>query len=134
MSLINPNINQNQLNSNISFPQKLGFNIREYLKAIIQPLTILKSVGMGLPNDELFAMSLVKSKLVSIPEVKDFGCVKQNNALNLLAYIDKPNEEVETRIYTIYGEMLDLFPNIDIDLRIVELYGRTKEEMQSYNL
>jgi hypothetical protein len=28
--------------------------------------------------------------------------------------------------------MLDTFPDLDIDVRIIELYGRTKEEMHSY--
>ncbi len=50
----------------------------------------------------------------------------------LLAYIDKPSEEVENRIYNMYSEMLNLFPNVDLDLRVVELYGRTKEEMPTY--
>jgi hypothetical protein len=104
------------------------------LRALIQPLTMLKSVGIGLPSDDVLVTSLVESKLFNMPEVKDFERAKEGNTLNLYAYIDQPNEEVENRIYTIYGEMLDLFPNIDVDLRIVELYGRTKEEIKLCNL
>lgn len=130
MSLTNPNANQNYLGL-VSFPQRFGFGIREYLRAMLQPLTMLKSVGMSLPSDMVLVTALVKSKLIAIPEVRDFEHFKQNDTLNLLAYIDQPNEKVEDRIYTMYSEMLDLFPNVDIDLRVVELYGRTKEEMQA---
>lgn len=133
MSLINPTKNSIELNSGIDFP-KFGSSIREYWRALIQPLSMLISVGIGLPNDMVLVTSLVESKLMRIPEIKDFEHVKQNDSLNLIAYIDQPNEDVENRVYTMYGEMLDLFPNIDLDLRIIELYGRTKQEIQSQRI
>jgi hypothetical protein len=79
-------------------------------------------------------MSYTQSKLAAIPEVKDFGCNQESNSLKMFAYIDEPNEQVEKRVYTIYSELLDLFPNTDVDISIVELYGRSKEEMQSLGL
>jgi hypothetical protein len=133
MSSSQINQNSNQLDTGFGFP-KFGLSIREYWRALIQPISMLKSVGIGLPNDNVLVTSLVKSKLLNINEVKDFESVKQNDSLNLFAYIDQPNEDVENRIYELYSQILELFPKIDVDLRIIELYGRTKQEVQSQSM
>jgi hypothetical protein len=115
--------------------RRLGENIRESMRVLINPpQNLLKMLGIASLNDFSFATSFVQSKLLKIPEVKDFGSIQHNNTLHLLAYIDQPNEDAENKIYNIYGELLDLFPNTDVDVKIIELYGRTKEDVQLLNL
>lgn len=129
IQLSNPSLFGNQLVSGISK------NFRKFLMNIIDPKNVLKSFGMmGFLNINDIATTLVKSKLAQISEVKDFGYRKRNNSLELLAYINEPNEEAEHKIYKIYSDLLELFPSSEIDIKIVELYGRTKKEMQSLNL
>jgi len=101
---------------------------------LVTPQNLLKSLGIGLPDNFSFAISLAQSRLARIPEVKDFGYVQDNNTLKMFAYIDVPNEQVEKGVYGVYSELLDLFPNTDVDVKIVELYGRSKQEMQSLGL
>lgn len=127
--MICPSINLNQKHpfSAIPYTQKIESTLRDYLKGLTQPKTMLKLLGIDFPNEQRIATTLVTSKLVTIPEIIDFETIQHDNALNLLAYIDQPNEEVENKVYSIYGEILDLFPKTEIDLRIIELYGRTKK-------
>lgn len=113
---------------------QLDENVHRFYRMLTNPQLMLGSLGIGLPNDFSIAISLTQSRLARIPEIKDFGYVRNNNNLKMLAYIDQPNEQVEKSVYTVYGELLDLFPNTDIDIRIVELFGRSKEEMQSLGL
>lgn len=129
MSLINKTIYKNQFDHGTSFTQRLGASIREFSKALVRPINMQKLAGINLPNDQMFAVTFVKSKLATIPEIKDFGCIQHNDSLSLFAYIDQPNEDAENKVYAIYSKLLDLFPKTDVDVRIIELYGRTKEEL-----
>jgi hypothetical protein len=112
----------------------MGESIHGMCRMLEMPQSLLRFLGIGSLDSFSFAMSYAQSRLTTVPEVKDFGCVQGNNTLKMFAYIDVPNEQVEKRIYGIYGELLDLFPNTDVDISIVELYGRSKEEMQSLGL
>jgi hypothetical protein len=127
-------ITQSQSFPNTRFMQKLSENIWDSFKILTNPQNLLNMLGITSPNDFDFAASFAQSRLSKIPQVKNFGCIQHNNTLHLLAYIDKPDEDAETKIYNVYGELLDLFPNTDVDVKIIELYGRTKEQVQLANL
>jgi len=131
MSSSQVGVTQTHLFQTVHFLQKVDENVHGIYKMLINPQSMLRLLGIGLPNDFSFAISFAQSRLAKIPEVKDFGCVQHNNALKMLAYIDEPNEEVENKIYSVYGEILDLFPDKEIDVRIVELFGRTKADMET---
>jgi hypothetical protein len=126
--------NQTSPQLNMHFFQKAGVNVKNSFKMLIDPQNVLKIIGFVLPNDYFLATSIVKSKLSKIPEVRDFSCIQHNKMLHLLAYINEPNEDAEKKIYDIYGEILDLFPDTNVDLQIVELYGRSKEQVPLANL
>jgi hypothetical protein len=113
------------------FLQKIDENVHGIYKMLTNPQNTLKLLGIGLLTDFSFAISLAQSRLAKIPEVRDFESIQCNNTLKMLAYIDEPNEEVENKIYSVYGEILNLFPDKEIDVRIVELFGRTKADMET---
>jgi hypothetical protein len=127
---------QTQASSQFSmqFIQKAGVNVKNSFKMLLDPQNVLKIMGIVLPNDYFLASSIVQSKLAKIPEVRDFSCLQHNKMLHLMAYINEPNEDAEKKIYQIYGEMLDLFPDTNVDLQIIELYGRPKEQVPLTNL
>lgn len=127
-------ITQANLYPTFNLLQRLSDGVQGIYKMLVTPQNLLKSLGIGLPNNFSFALSLTQSRLARIPEVKDFGYVQNNNTLKMFAYIDVPNEQVEKGVYSVYSELLDLFPDTDVDVKIVELYGRSKEEMQSLGL
>jgi len=116
------------------FLQRMGENVQGFYEMLIRPQSVLKLLGIGLPNDFSFAVSYAQAKLARISEIRDFGYVQDNNTLKIFAYIDKPNEQAEKEVYSVYSDLLDLLPNTDVDVRIVELYGRSKEEMQLLGL
>jgi len=134
MSIKQTAVTRTNLYPTTNLLQKMSESIHDMYKMLGTPQSLLKLLGIGLSDNFSFAMSYTQSKLAAIPEVKDFGCIQDNNSLKMFAYIDRPNEQVEKRVYSIYSELLDLFPNTDVDINIVELYGRSKEEMESLGL
>lgn len=108
------------------FNQSPQFNLR----SLFDPNAFLKKMGFKISNDFEIATSIFFSKLTKIDGVKDLGFSLQNKTLKVYAFIDEPNEKAEQQIYDTYGQLLDLFPNTDIELRIFELYGRTKADLE----
>lgn len=106
--------------------QSLQFNLR----SLLDPDALLRMMGFKISNDFELATSVFFSKLTKIDEVKDLGFSLQNKILKVYTYINEPNDKAEQQIYDIYSQLLDLFPNTDIQLRVFELYGRTKEDLE----
>jgi hypothetical protein len=106
--------------------QSLQFNLR----SLLDPDALLRMMGFKISNDFELATSVFFSKLTKIDEVKDLGFSLQNKTLKVYTYINEPNDKAEQQIYDIYSQLLDLFPNTDIQLRVFELYGRTKEDLE----
>jgi hypothetical protein len=106
--------------------QHLQFNLR----SLLDPDALLRMIGFKISTDFELATSVFFSKLTKIDEVKDLGFSLQNKTLKVYTYINEPNDKAEQQIYDIYGQLLDLFPNTDIQLRVFELYGRTKEDLE----
>lgn len=67
---------------------------------------------------------------MEIPEVKEIDYSMNDKTLVIFTYIEQPNYEAEEKIYEAYGQLLDLFPTLDIDMKVVELYGRSIEELK----
>ncbi len=134
MSIRQTTATQTNLYPATNLLQRMSESIHGMYKMLGTPQSLLRLLGIGLSDNFSFALSYTQSRLARIPEVKDFSCIQDNNTLKMFAYIDEPNEEVEKRVYSVYSELLDLFPQTDVDISIVELYGRSKEEMQSVGL
>jgi hypothetical protein len=106
--------------------QSLQFDLR----SLLHPDALLRMMGLKMSNDFELATSVFFSKLTKIDGVKDLGFSLQNKTLKVYAYVNEPNDKAEQQIYDTYGQLLDLFPNTDIELRVFELYGRTKEDLE----
>jgi len=76
------------------------------------------------------AVAIFFSRMVKVPEVKEVDYSINDKTLVIFAYIEEPNWEAEEKIYECFGLILDLFPNLDIDLKVLELYGRNVEDLK----
>lgn len=100
------------------------------VESIKNSLTLLAKTSFRLSRTTQLIVAIFFSRLIRIPKVKDISYSINDKTLVLFAYIDKPNWEAEEEIYEVYGMLLDLFPHIDIDLKVLELYGRSIEELE----
>ena len=46
--------------------------------------------------------------------------------------MEKENWEVEDEIFSIYGDLLDTFPELDIKVRVLRLWGRKEDEISLF--
>lgn len=97
--------------------------------SIINSLLLVGNLGLRLYGTDQLIVSFLTSRLIRIPEIKDFTCSKYEKTLDFHVYVDKPDWEAEEKIFEAYGKLLDLFPDKDIDLKILEMYGRSIEEL-----
>lgn len=120
--------------SSNQFLSGISKRFKKPFMSLIDPKNIIKSFGMTILDSNSIATKLVKSRLARISEVVDFDCRQNNKSVELFAYLNEPNEEAERKIYEIYSDLLELSPSSNIDIKIVELYGRSKEEIQPLSL
>jgi len=100
------------------------------INTIKNALALLRKTSLDLSNRNKLVVAIFFSKVIKIPEVKDISFSMNDRTLVLFAYINEPNWEAEDRIYEAYSLLLELFPDLDIDLKVFELYGRTVEELE----
>lgn len=68
-------------------------------------------------------VSFFKTKIMKMPEVRELKSSKEEASVFQI-YIDKPDWDLEEKIYEAYGQLLDNFPDLSFDLRvIVTSYG-----------
>jgi hypothetical protein len=82
-------------------------------------------------NDYDVATSMFLSGIVKIPDVKDCSYIKKEGLLSIRAYIETTNFEAEAKIYDIYAQLLEYFPDTNIDVQVIELYGRSKDDLEA---
>ncbi|MCK4478200.1 hypothetical protein KAU88_06710 [Candidatus Bathyarchaeota archaeon] len=112
----------------LEFYQRLSAPLNR--KAIKNALTLLRETSLHLSEINQLVIAIFFSKIMKVPEVKDVSFSVNDKTLVLFAYINEPNGEAEDKIYEAYGLLLDLFPKVDIDLKVLELYGRSIEELE----
>jgi hypothetical protein len=100
-------------------------------KSFVDQAIRLRSIGFKISNDYTLASSIFLSQIAKLEDVKDCSCMKQEKTISLLAYLDKTNFETEERIYEIHRQLLESFPETNIEVRVVELYGRKKGEVEA---
>lgn len=98
--------------------------------SIKNALEILRKRSFYLSKTKQLAVAIFFSKIMEIPEVKEIDYSMNDKTLVIFTYIEQPNYEAEEKIYEAYGQLLDLFPTLDIDMKVVELYGRSIEELK----
>jgi hypothetical protein len=116
--------------SSIGLFQKLRQSFQLDFKSFLDQVVYLRRFGFRVSNDYDVATSIFLSGIVKIPDVKDCSCIKKEGLLSLRAYIETTNFEVEAKIYDIYAQLLEYFPDTNIDVKVVELYGRSKDELE----
>jgi len=100
------------------------------MKPIFDAVEYLRKFGLIFSSDYELATSIFVSKVTKLDNVKDCTCARLDDVLTIYAYIDKTNLETEEKIYDVYGQLLELFPDTEIDVRVVELHGRSKDEIK----
>lgn len=95
---------------------------REYFQTL---LSTVKSIL----DPHSIVLNIFKSQLAKISEVKARYFAKTPKALTVWLFIEEDNWGAEENIYEAYGEMLDLFPDTEINLRLLKLFGRKPEEL-----
>lgn len=116
--------------SSIGLFQKLRQSFQLDFKSFLDQITYLRRFGFRVSNDYDVATSMFLSGIAKIPEVKDCSCIKKDGLLSLHAYIETTNFDAEARIYDIYAQLLEYFPDTNVDVKVVELYGRSKDELE----
>jgi hypothetical protein len=116
--------------SGIGLFQKLRQGFQLDFKSFLDQVAYLRRFGFRVSNDYDVATSIFLSGIVKIPEIKDCSCIRKDRLLSLHAYIETTNFEVEAKIYDIYAQLLEYFPDSNIDVKVVELYGRSKDELE----
>ena len=92
--------------------------------------TLLGMLNKSLRQD--FVIETLKQRLRKIDFVKSVYCLQRKNILAFSVYMEKEDWAVEDQIFDIYGDLLDRFPELDIKLRVLRLWGRKAEEMSLF--
>jgi hypothetical protein len=98
------------------------------VKPLLDAVEYLRRFSLKLTSDYDLATSIFVSKITKLDAVRDCTCSERDGVLTLLAYMDKTDFATEEKIYDVYGQLLELFPDTDIDVRVIELHGRSKTE------
>ena len=89
--------------------------------------TLLKKVGTQL-NLSIIP-EIFKHNISQISQVKSTYLFQRRNILSFWIFLEGENWEVEDQIYDTYGELLSMFPDFDIRLRLLRLWGRKPEDL-----
>jgi len=119
-----------QATSSANLLNRFGQAFAVNLKSFIDQTMHLRNFGLKISSDYALASSIFLSSIAKLEDVKDCTCLRQNKELNLFAYLEKFNFDTEAKIYEIHRQLLTSFPDTSIDVRVVELYGRSKAELE----
>lgn len=90
---------------------------------------ILMSTVKSLLEPHSIILNIFKSQLANIPDIKARYFAKTAKVISFWLFIEEDNWEVEENIYEAYGQLLDFFPDTEIDLRLLKLYDRKPKEL-----
>lgn len=72
---------------------------------------------------------IFKCNVAQIPQVKALHYFQKRNIVSFWIFLEEENWDAEDKIYEIYGEMLSMFPEYDIRIRLLRLWGRKPEDL-----
>lgn len=72
---------------------------------------------------------IFKHNVSQISEVKALYYFQRRNIVSFWVFLEEENWDAEDLIYEIYGMTLSMFPEYDIRLRLLRLWGRNPEDL-----
>lgn len=90
---------------------------------------ILLKIVKAQISTPLLIKDLLKSYLSDIKEIHSGYFFFSNQRIYFLIFLEEENWSIEDKIYEYYGELLDQFPEKEIDLRLMRLWGRDPEQL-----
>lgn len=70
-----------------------------------------------------------RHSLSKISQVKLIHCFQRRNIVDFWVFLEEENWEAEDQIYEIYGDMLSMFVDYDIRMKLLRLWGRKPEAL-----
>jgi len=72
---------------------------------------------------------IFKYSVSQMPQVKALYYFQKRNIVSFWIFLEEEDWDAEDQIYEIYGEMLSTFPEQDIRIRLLRLWGRKPEDL-----
>jgi predicted site-specific integrase-resolvase len=72
-----------------------------------------------------------RQRISEVPLVQSVYCLRKKNSCSFFVLMKEENWEIENRVFDIYGNLLDIFPELDIRVKVLRAWGRKEEEMTS---
>lgn len=88
---------------------------------------LLREVGSQLILNIIPA--IFKHNMLQVSEVKEVHCFQRMNMISFWVFLEEENWEAEDKIYEIFGELLFMFPDNDIQMKLLRLWGRKPEDL-----
>lgn len=88
---------------------------------------LLREVGSRLILNIIPA--IFKYNMLQVSQIKTIYCFQRRNIVSFWIFLEEENWEAEDKIYEIYGELLSMFPDNDIRMKLLRLWGREPEDL-----
>lgn len=72
---------------------------------------------------------IFKYNTSEISQLKAAYCFQKRNMTSFWIFLEEENWKAEDEIYEIYGELLSMFPEYDIRIQLLRLWGRKPEDL-----
>ena len=72
---------------------------------------------------------IFKYNVSQISQARAIYYFQRRNIVSFWILLEEENWEAEDQIYEIYGELLSMFPEYDIRIRLLRLWGREPEDL-----
>lgn len=69
-------------------------------------------------------IELFKQKIANVSGKIEVYVREEDESINFFAFMEKPDWEVEERIYSAYSDLLNTFPDISFSLEVTDLFGK----------
>jgi len=84
------------------------------------------------PNINL--IELFKQKIVNVSKKIEVRVSEEDESINFFVFMKKPDWEVEELIYSAYGDLLNMFPDVLFSLEVTELFGKKVKDFMREHL
>lgn len=88
---------------------------------------LLKEVGSQLILNIIPA--IFKYNMLQVSQIRAIYSFQRRNMVSFWIFLEEENWEAEDQIYEIYGELLSMFPDNDIQMKLLRLWGRKPEDL-----
>jgi len=74
-------------------------------------------------------IELFKQKIANLSKKIDVGVSEEDESINFFVFMKKPDWEIEEFVYSAYGDLLNMFPDISFSLEVTELFGKKVKDV-----